>query len=135
MHLDPITGLWKNDDNDYRPSASIESELDEILAEKSDEVGLKGNADPPLNGSCVLSIRFETRKDYLRWKCYFEKNRWDFVVTYPAILRAEYEFHNSLEAEVLAKKIVQLLQAGFDVYSASWKLEKGTEHEADLQRD
>lgn len=85
---------------------------------------------PKILGSCVLSIRFENHGDYLRWKKYFGIGRqWEFVVAYPAIMRTEYRFTDSLEAEMLAKKVVQLLEAGFNVYSAQWNLDINEEKE------
>lgn len=78
-----------------------------------------------LYGSCALSIRFENHGEYLQWKKYFGSGRqWDFIVSYPAVMRAVYNFSNSMEVEVMAKKIVQLLEAGFNVYSASWTLDQ-----------
>lgn len=83
-----------------------------------------------IHGSCILSIRFNTHGEYLKWKKYFGNGQqWDFLVNYPAIMRAEYQFTNSLEVEVMAKKVVQLLEAGFDVYSASWTLDRPKEEE------
>lgn len=119
MHLDPITGLWKGDDNDYQPPKKVIS-LDENEEEKPVS---SIPPPPPLNGKCILSIRFETPEDYLRWKYYFKGREWEFMVDYPAIMRAELEFHDSRDVEMIAKKIVQLLQNNFDVYSANWKLE------------
>ena len=122
MHLDPITGLWKNDDNDYQPAPS-NSWMEDIHAEEEDRVKSNIPPPPPLDGKCTLSIRFETPEDYLRWKYYFKGREWEFMVNYPAIMRADLEFHNSLDVEIITKKIVQLLQNGFEVYSANWKLE------------
>lgn len=88
------------------------------------------NREKKLKGKCVLSIRFENHGDYLRWKKYFGVGRqWEFMTSYPAIMRAEYEFTNSLEVEVMAKKVVQLLEAGFNVYSASWQLDENQNKE------
>ena len=76
-----------------------------------------------LYGKCVLSIRVENHGEYLKFKKYNGGvSQWDFIVSYPAILRAEYEFHTILDVEVMAKRIVQLLQLGFNVHSAHWQL-------------
>ena len=121
MHLDPYTGLWKPDDNDYVPEKATEELLDIPDSPEHDALA----APPPvLNGSCTLSVRFENEEEYNRWKKLSGGRQWEFLVSYPAIMRAEYPFHDSLEAEIMAKKIVQLLQWGFNVYSANWTLEE-----------
>ena len=123
MHLDPLTGLWKSDDNDYQPPKLID-EPDEEDGEVLSDI----TAPPPeFHGKCVLSVRFDSADDHARWNTYVQDRQWDFVVTYPAIMQATYNFHSSLEVDILAKKIIHLLQMGFDVYSASWKLEKKDE--------
>lgn len=122
MHLDPITGLWKGDDNDYRPPKNKDWP-DGTDSSETFEIKESLPPPPPLNGKCTLSIRFETPEEYLRWKYYFKGREWEFMVNYPAIMRSEIEFHNSLDVEIISKKIVQLLQNGFEVYSANWKLE------------
>lgn len=73
-------------------------------------------------GKCTLCIKFENHGEYLRWLTYAGGRKWEFDHIYPAIMRADYEFHSELDVEVMAKKIVQLLQMGFNVYSASWQL-------------
>ena len=90
---------------------------------------LKNYGSPKkIDGKCTLSIRFNTEKEYQEWKDYFGGGRqWEFIVSFPAIMRAQYKFHNSLEAEVMVRKVVQLLESGFDVYSASWTLDKKEE--------
>ena len=78
-----------------------------------------------IKGTCTMSIQIRNHGQYLKWKTYFGVGRqWEFVTSYPAIMRAEYTFTNSLEVEMIAKKVVQLLEMGFDVYSAQWKLEE-----------
>lgn len=136
MHLDPITGLWKSDGNDYQPpsvksndnvAVSLEScPEDEPYIVPVDQIDWEGRAMPekPLNGRCVLSIRFLNEDDYKKWAERFPGRKWEFLVSYPAIMRAEYKFHNSLEVEAIAKKIVDILQMGFNVNSANWVLEE-----------
>lgn len=81
-------------------------------------------------GKCVLAIRFENHAEYLKWKYYCDPNRkWEFEVSYPAIMRMEFPFKNSLDVDILCKKIVQLLEFGFHVYSAEWKLEKSQQEQ------
>ena len=105
-------------DDDPEPDAEIFTDDPEVKKKLE-----KYNEPKPLKGTCALSIRFENKGEYLKWKKYFGVGRqWEFFVSFPAIMRAEYEFTNSLEVEVMAKKIVQLLEMGFNVYSAAWNL-------------
>ena len=121
MHLDPMTGLWKGDDNDYRPPKI----LDEPEEEDEDcSVAVPEKEAKKIKGKCTLSIRFENHGEYLKWKTYAGGRQWDFLVNYPAVMRAEYPFESSLDVEIMTRKIVQLLEMGFDVYSASWSLEE-----------
>lgn len=139
MHLDPITGLWKNDDNDYQPpkrTDELEEDKDVYEDDKDGEILTDLNSSSPeLHGKCVLSVRFNSVDDHARWNNYVQHRQWDFAVTYPAFMQATYDFHNALEVEVMAKKIVQLLQQGFDVHSASWKLEKKKEEEENEKKE
>lgn len=78
-----------------------------------------------MTGNVDLAIRFKNRAEYLKWKYYVDPNRkWEFEVSYPAIMRTEWTFQNSMEVEMLSKKIVSLLQMGFDVHSVNWRLTK-----------
>ncbi len=79
-------------------------------------------SDQKLYGKCVLSIRFENKYDYLKWQKYNGTRQWDFIVDFPATMRAEYEFETIADIERMTKKIVLLLQLGFNVYSAGWQL-------------
>ena len=77
-----------------------------------------------LYGKCTLSVKFNNHGEYLKCKQYLGNNRWDFITSYPAIMRYEFEFHTVLDVEILARKIVQLLQVGLTVYSANWQLKE-----------
>lgn len=116
-----------NDTSEYEPDIEIFTDNPEVKEKLQ-----KMSEAKPVLGSCTLSIRFNNHGEYLLWKKYFGIGRtWDFIVSYPAIMRAEYRFKNSFEVEVMAKKVVQLLEAGFDVHSASWRLDKPEKNEED----
>jgi hypothetical protein len=117
-------GYWVM--NDILKPFSENNESDEEDPEpESEEPQKKTEEGKKLKGRCVMTIRFENHGEYLRWKKYFGVGRqWEFLASYPALMRAEIEFTNSLEVEMMAKKVVQLLEAGFNVYSASWSLEE-----------
>lgn len=76
----------------------------------------------PFYGRCILEIQLKNHGEYLRWQKYNGGRKWEFDHTYPAIMRATYEFHTAMDVEIMAKKIVQLLEMGFEVYSARWKM-------------
>ena len=121
MHLDPVSRMWKEDDNDYQPPKI----LDEPEEEDEDRsVAVPEQEPKKIKGKCTLSIRFENHGEYLKWKTYAGGRQWDFLVNYPAVMRAEYPFESSLDVEIMTRKIVQRLEMGFDVYSASWSLEE-----------
>lgn len=79
----------------------------------------------PITGSVDIAVKFENRAEYLKWKYYVDPGRkWDFDVTFPAIMRTSWTFKDSMEVEMLNKKIVWLLELGFNVYSSNWRLKK-----------
>ena len=73
-------------------------------------------------GKCTLSIRFETEKDYKKWANALGNRQWEFLTTFPAIMRAEYKFSSVDDVNMMVRKIVQLLQLGFDVHAANWQI-------------
>lgn len=77
-----------------------------------------------LYGRCVLTIKFQNKYEYEKWLKYHPDRKWEFMVTYPAVMRAVYDFHTTLDVEIMTKKIIQLLQMGFNVHSASWQLKE-----------
>lgn len=122
MKFDKIKGLWTELKTEVSTPPDDASEPEEL--EDEAEIPIPKEPPPPVKGSCILSIRIENRGEYLKWQKYNPGYQWEFIVTYPALMRAKYEFKNALDVEMITKKIVQLLQMGFDVYSASWKLEE-----------
>lgn len=85
-----------------------------------------------LYGKCVVQIQIANHGEYLKWQKYNGgTSRWDFVVTYPALMRKEYEFHTISELNMLTQKVVQLLQLGFEVRAVNWRL---TEYESQLHK-
>lgn len=77
-----------------------------------------------LYGKCILSIKFNNEQEYKKWANCLGNRKWEFLTTFPAIMRAEYRFQSVDDVDVMVRKIVQLLQLGFDVHSASWQLEQ-----------
>ena len=131
MKFDRFIGLWRDIGDEIIPNIPLKpNDISEEESETEKETENRPLSPPPdLKGSCTLAIRFNNHGEYLKWAKYNPGRTWEFLVSYPAIMRARYSFKNALEVEMLAKKIVQLLTFGFDVYSASWELETNTENE------
>lgn len=102
----------------------------------SEEELAYGNYTPKedrLFGKCTLQIMFHDKYEYLKWRKYNGgKTRWDFMTTYPAIMRNVFEFHTSQDIDMMVRQIVQLLQMGYDVRAADWKL---TEYKSQLKHE
>ena len=77
-----------------------------------------------LYGSCRISIKVNNHGEYLKWKQYngADGRKWEFFHTFPALMFAIYNFDTAMDVEMIAKKIVQLLEMGFDVHTADWQL-------------
>ena len=100
--------------------------IPEWADEEADEPAISTEKKEPkkLYGSCILEIRFQNKYEYEKWLKYHPDRKWEFMVTYPAVMRAVYDFQTAQEVEIMTKKIVQLLQMGFNVYSARWQLKE-----------
>ena len=109
--------------------STYESKPNWVYDPSEDESDNNVTADIPkkedqLYGRCVLTIQFQNKYEYEKWLKYHPDRKWEFLVTYPAVMRAVYDFHTTLDVEIMAKKIIQLLQMGFNVHSASWQLKE-----------
>lgn len=135
MKFDKNKGLWKPKEktlDDYiedakRLAGVLDEDDDKEDEEDPDYIPGELNPQKKIKGKCVLTIRFDDEYDYSKWLEYNPGRKWEFIVNFPAFMRAEYIFNNSLDVEAMTKKIVQLLSMGFDVHSASWKLEEKEE--------
>lgn len=120
MKFDSLRGIWTETTKNI-PDIPTDELPDE---EEWPESFPDPPAPPELHGRCTLSIRMDSEEDYQRWKKYNPDRKWDFIVSFPAVMRAEYTFKNAMEVEMMAKKVVQLLQMEFDVHTANWKLDE-----------
>ena len=85
----------------------------------------KSPEEERLFGSCNLQIVIHNRGEYLRWRKYNGGDqRWDYEVSYPAVMRATYDFCTVADLEMITRKIIQLLQMGFDVSATKWQLKE-----------
>ena len=120
MKFDKARGIWK----DLETAVLQTFEEDEPEDDVPEHEPIIPDNKPKLKGRCVLSIKIEDELEFEKWKEYNPGRKWEFIVSYPALMRAEYRFVNSMDVEILVKKVVQLLQMGFNVYSAQWLLEE-----------
>lgn len=120
MKFDTLRGIWKETTKSIPDIPTDELPDEEEWPENFPDPP----APPEMYGRCTLSIRMDSEEDYQRWKKYNPDKKWDFIVSFPAVMRAEYTFKNAMEVEMMAKKVVQLLQMGFDVHTANWKLDE-----------
>lgn len=121
---DALRGIWTA--STRLEDVEEEDIVEELPESEEDPDYIPGELAKPqeFKGKCVLSVRFENEEDYQNWLKYNPDRKWDFLVSYPAVVRAEYIFTSSLDVEIMVKKIVQLLSMGFSVHSASWNLEE-----------
>ena len=117
MKMDPKTKLWIMDDPKQDNEVNDDEE-DNIEEEQQ----ANDEKNETLNCKCVLSIKFNNHGEYLKWKKYAGDRQWDFLVNYPAIVRAEYILSDVTDVNRMVNKIIHLLHMGFDVGSASWTL-------------
>lgn len=84
----------------------------------------RGNDYVPLIGHTTITIRFENRVQWQKYRKYILKTDWDFdAESHPYVARLEERYCCVDDIDRIVKKIVQLLQLGFEVYSCKWELE------------
>ena len=77
-----------------------------------------------ITGHSAITIRFENRVQWQKYRKYILKTDWDFDGgSHPYVATLEDRFKTVEDIERITKTIVMLLQLGFDVYSCKWELE------------
>lgn len=87
-------------------------------------------------GHATITIRFENRVQWQKYRKYILKTDWEFdggQNPYTAQLKECFETVEDVEN--ITKKIVELLQLGFDVYSCKWELERENEQHVEYVLD
>lgn len=75
----------------------------------------------PFDGSCRIRVIFKERAEYIKFCKYVLHTDWTMDTTaYSSTL--DLAFHSTDELYGIMQKIVFLMQLGFRVYSADWKL-------------
>ena len=81
--------------------------------------------EQPIHGTAVITVRFENRVQWQKYRKYILKTDWEFDSGYhPYTATLELPFKSAQDVDYIAMRVVQLLQFGFDVYSCSWKLDR-----------
>lgn len=74
-------------------------------------------------GKATITIRFENRIQWQKYRKYILKTDWEFDGgDRPYVAQLEQRFSSTDDVNEIVRKIVQLLQLGFDVYSCKWQL-------------
>ena len=89
-----------------------------------------------LYGTATITIRFENRVQWQKYRMYILKTEWDFDGgDHPYTAQLKQNFTCVDDVEQITKKIVDLLQLGFDVYSCKWDLQKEDEQKVEYVQD
>lgn len=74
-------------------------------------------------GKATITVRFENRIQWQKWRKYVLKTDWEFDGgDRPYVAQLEERFDCTADVDKIVRQIVQLLQLGFDVYSCHWQL-------------
>ena len=82
-------------------------------------------------GTCEIIVKFRNTSEYIKFCKYVLHTNWTVdSVVWSTSLKMDFECTDDIEW--ITKQIVYLLQLGFNVYSANWKL--ATETSAIIER-
>ena len=88
--------------------------------ENDEELKLK----PIFDGLVTIRVRFRSRADYEKFRKYILKTEWSYDLDYPMWEELRLSFHNTEDVEIINKRIIGLLQNGFEVYCCKYQLEE-----------
>lgn len=77
-------------------------------------------------GGCKIMVDFRNNAEYIKFCRYVLHTNW-ITDNSPYSATLDLEFHDMDELYGIMRKIVYLLQLGFKVYSANWKLATETQ--------
>ena len=75
------------------------------------------------NGQVTIKVRFRNNPEYVKFRTYILKTDWMPGDAYPTWEDLVIDFHSVEDLDRITRRIVQLLQMGFEVYSTRYKLE------------
>ena len=76
------------------------------------------------NGRVRITVHFRNAGEYLKFRQHVMKTNWMVGMPYPQYEFLVCSFVDYDEFNEVSRKIVNLLQMGFDVYTANWTLDK-----------
>ena len=90
---------------------------------------MKPDALAYFKGKATISIRFENRVMWQKYRKYILKTDWEFDAgRHPYIATIDMDFKSVDDVREITSKIVYLMQLGFDIHSCNWALERNPEN-------
>ena len=84
-------------------------------------------------GSATITVHFDNRLQWQKWRKYVLKTDWEFDGgNGPYTATLVEKFNCSDDIDHIVRRIVQLIEMGFDVYSCNWKLDHGDVEEYEI---
>ena len=88
------------------------------------------------DGQAVIKVRFRNNPEYVKFRKQVLKTDWVPGDAYPPWEDLVVDFHCVDDLDRITRRIVQLLQMGFEVYSTRYKLEQQlAEEEHPIEED
>lgn len=76
------------------------------------------------SGRATIRVRFKSRAEYEKFRKYILKTEWSYDLDYPMWEEIVVSFYSTDDICALDRKIVWLLQMGFEVYCCKFQLEE-----------
>lgn len=76
------------------------------------------------DGQVTIKVRFKTNPEYVKFRTQVLKTDWMPGDVYPNWEDLIMDFHCVDDLDRITRRVVQLLQMGFEVYSTRYKLEQ-----------
>ena len=87
-------------------------------------------------GRMTIRVHFNNRLEYEKFRKYILKTEWSYCLDYPPFEEIVVTFSNTEDFTNINKKLIYLLQLGFDVYCCRYQLEQSlAEHEHPEEED
>ena len=80
--------------------------------------------EPKFDGRATIRVRFRSRVEYEKFRKYILKTDWGYDLDYPMWEELKVDFHNTDDVWQINKRIIGLLQMGFEVYCCRFQMEE-----------
>ena len=80
--------------------------------------------EPKFDGQVTIKVRFRNKIEYEKFRKYILKTLWSYGDVYPTWEELTVDFHSVEDLEQVTRRVVELLQIGFEVYCCRYKLEE-----------